>query len=177
MRLYTTTGATQFDDPEHGTFKADENGAFNGLPDAMYEKLHGFPGWENDAERELRITKEELDRFRDPAELLKAVKELGANQGVLASAIATALGLTQQPPAVSESPAPAQNADLGAVSGTSDPADEVPQDDGEPAMELTESPTSKPEPTDSIKASAPVKTTSGRGRGSKAAKSAASDAS
>jgi hypothetical protein len=97
MRLYTTTGATQVDDPEFGTFKADANGAFNGLPDAMYAKLHGRPGWENDPERELRITKEELDRFRDPAELLKAVKELSANQGVFASALAQALGIVQAP--------------------------------------------------------------------------------
>lgn len=98
MRLYTTTGATQVDDPEFGTFTAGANGAFDGLPDVMYAKLHGRPGWENDSERELRVTREELDRFRDPAELLKAVKELGANQGMLASALAGALGLAQSPP-------------------------------------------------------------------------------
>ena len=120
MRLYTTTGAAQVDDPEFGTFKADANGAFDGLPDAMYAKLHGRPGWENDPERELRVTKEELDRFRDPAELLKAVKELGANQGMLATALASALGLvpaqaTPEPAAATTAPAPAPAAPPASV--------------------------------------------------------------
>jgi hypothetical protein len=111
MRLYTTTGAAQVDDPEYGTFKAGANGAFDGLPDGMYAKLHGRPGWENDPERELRVAREELDKFRDPAELLKAVKELGANQGMLATALASALGLAPATapalPTVADTPPPA----------------------------------------------------------------------
>jgi hypothetical protein len=107
MRLYTKTGAVQIDDPEYGTFTAAANGAFDGLPDGMYAKLHGRPGWESDQERELRVAKEELDRFRDPAELLKAVKELGANQSVLTTALAAALGLTQGAPAAAASETPA----------------------------------------------------------------------
>lgn len=109
MRLYNTEGATQVDDPEFGTFTADANGAIDGLPDAMYAKLHGRPGWENDAERELRTAKEELDRFRDPAELLKAVKEMGANQSALAVALASALGLGKSPD--TSAPAPPAAAD------------------------------------------------------------------
>ena len=112
MRLYTKTGASQVDDPEFGSFKADAVGAFDGLPDAMYAKLHGRPGWENDAERELRMASEELERFRDPASLLAAVKELSANQGVLATALAQALGLAPAAPAavVPPPPAPAASA-------------------------------------------------------------------
>lgn len=110
MRLYTKTGASQVDDPEFGSFKADAVGAFDGLPDAMYAKLHGRPGWENDAERELRMASEELERFRDPASLLAAVKELSANQGVLATALAQALGLATPAAVVSPPPAPAASA-------------------------------------------------------------------
>lgn len=106
MRLYNTEGATQVDDPEFGTFKADANGAINGLPDAMYAKLHGRPGWENDAERETRMAREELERFRDPAELLKAVKEMGVNQSLLTAALASALGLSKTP----DAPPPAEPA-------------------------------------------------------------------
>lgn len=170
MRLYTTTGAAQVDDPEYGTFKADANGAFDGLPDAMYAKLHGRPGWENDPERELRITKEELDRFRDPAELLKAVKELGANQGVLASAIATALGLTQQSAAATGASVPVQDATpTGSMDGAEVAAE---AQNGEGAPSISES-----EPEVPAETAATVKATSGRGRGAKAAKAAAPNAS
>lgn len=175
MRLYTTTGAAQVDDPEYGTFTADANGAFDGLPDEMYAKLHGRPGWENDAERERRITTEELDRFRDPAELLKAVKELGANQGVLASAIATALGLTQQPAAKAEVPAPVQDAVPASPAVASEPAAEAPKDEGESSEEPDKSSADEPKPP--AETPAPAKATSGRGRGSKAAKAAGPDAS
>ena len=163
MRLYTTTGATQVDDPEYGTFTADANGAFDGLPDAMYAKLHGFPGWENDAEREMRITTEELDRFRDPAELLKAVKELGANQGILTAAIASALGLTRQA-------APTQDTAIAESSNISKAeSDSAKADGGSEASPETQA-------TSDESASAP-KATTGRGRGSKSAKAATSDAS
>lgn len=137
MRLYTTTGASQVDDPEFGTFKADANGAFDGLPDGMYAKLHGRPGWENDPERELRITREELDRFRDPAELLKAVKELGANQGVLAAALAQALGIAQAP-APTDPATPASETSADAQTQTPEPVrDVVPET---PSVEVEESP-------------------------------------
>lgn len=178
MRLYTTTGASQVDDPEFGTFKADANGAFDGLPDAMYAKLHGRPGWENDPERELRITREELDRFRDPAELLKAVKELGANQGVLASAIASALGLTQQSAASTEAPPPVQNAVPAPQAVASESAAEVPDAEGDPSAGSAESSTDEPKLQVPAETAAPAKTTASRGRaGSKAAKSAGPDAS
>jgi hypothetical protein len=176
MRLYTTTGASQVDDPEFGTFTADANGAFDGLPDAMYAKLHGRPGWENDPERELRITREELDRFRDPAELLKAVKELGANQGVLASAIASALGLVQAPTASTEALAQVQDAVPTTPAVAPESASEVPNSEGDSATEPDESSIDKAESEISVETPSSAKTTSGRGRGSKAAKSAASDA-
>ena len=175
MRLYTTTGAAQVDDPEFGTFKADANGAFDGLPDAMYAKLHGRPGWENDPERELRITKEELDRFRDPAELLKAVKELGANQGVFAAALATALGVAQQ----SAAPAPTsvQDAVPPAPADASDSDTEVSAAEGDSSAGSDKSPANEPESQTPVETAAPAKVTSSRGRGAKAAKTAVSDAS
>jgi hypothetical protein len=109
MRLYNKRDATQFDDPEHGTFAAGPTGAFDGLPDAMYAKLYGRPDWESEAQREQRMSQEELDKFRDPAELLKAVKEMGANQSALAVALASALGLgkTPDPPVAPVVPASA----------------------------------------------------------------------
>lgn len=95
MRLYTRTGATQVADPEFGTFSADANGAFE-FPDDVSDRLHSFhmngkQAWETDAEREKRLMSEELERFRDPATLLAAVREMGANQGALAAALAGVL--------------------------------------------------------------------------------------
>jgi hypothetical protein len=110
MRLYTLTGAAQVDDPQYGTFTANPDGSFD-FPNELSDKLHSFhaggkPAWETDAERELRVAREELERFRDPAELLKAVKEMGANQSALTAALATALGLQPAP----VSPAPSESA-------------------------------------------------------------------
>lgn len=136
MRLYTKTGASQVDDPEFGSFKADANGAFDGLPDAMYAKLHGRPGWENDQERELRMASEELEKFRDPASLLAAVKELSANQGVLATALAQALGLAPAAPAAVVPPAPAPAA--SAVAPLSPPAPVVEPEVPAPAVKSAE---------------------------------------
>lgn len=173
MRLYTTTGAAQVDDPEFGTFKADANGAFDGLPDAMYAKLHGRPGWENDPERELRITREELDRFRDPAELLKAVKELGANQGVFAAALATALGVAQQVATPPAQPTPVQDAVAAEPVGASEAAAEDPADEDETSLDSHESSASESKSQVPAETAAPAKTTTGRGRGAKAAKASA----
>lgn len=110
MRLYTTTGATQVDDPRYGSYTAGPNGAFE-FPNELSGRLHGFhiggrPSWETDAERETRIAKEELERFRDPATLLAAVREMGANQGALAALLANALGIQ---PAADAVPAAAQS--------------------------------------------------------------------
>jgi hypothetical protein len=142
MRLYTKTGASQVDDPEFGSFKADANGAFDGLPDAMYAKLHGRPGWENDQERELRMASEELERFRDPASLLAAVKELSANQGVLATALAQALGLAPAAPAavVPQPPAPA----APAVAPPSPPAPVVEPEVPAPTVKSAEASAEEP---------------------------------
>lgn len=96
MRLYTKTGATQIGmHPVYGgPFTPNANGAFDGLPEGLFAELHGRPGWETEDERAHRLATEELDRFRDPAELLKAVRELGANQGLLTQTLAAALGLS-----------------------------------------------------------------------------------
>ena len=119
MRLYSKTGATRIDSA-HGSFTPDpSSGAFDGLPNAVYEDLHGRPDWESEDERAHRLASEELDRFRDPAELLKAVKELGANQGLLTQALATALGLGASQPAAT----PADSADNAGAPDSSTPPD------------------------------------------------------
>lgn len=106
MRLYTTTGATRIDDPDYGSFTPDANGAFDGLPDAMYAKLHGRPGWENDAEREMRVVAEQLEKLRDPATMLAELQKMSAGQGALTALLANALGVgvPAAPPTAAEAP-------------------------------------------------------------------------
>lgn len=96
MRLYTRTGATAVDDPEFGTFEADEEGGFD-LPDDLSERLirfhiDGRPAWETDTERQNRLIAEELERRKDPATLLEAVQQL----------VAAAQALPASPPAASQ---------------------------------------------------------------------------
>lgn len=107
MRLYTTDGATQIDDAEFGTFKPDANGAYNGLPDAMYAKLHGRPGWENDAERAARLTAEQMEKLRDPATMLAEMQKMTAGQDAFTAMLANALGVAkaaQAPAAAVDTP-------------------------------------------------------------------------
>lgn len=80
MRLYSRTGVTRLDDPEHGTFDVDEAGGFN-FPDEVSDRLHAFhmggkPLWETDIERQRRLISEEMDRRKDPSTLLSAVEQL-----------------------------------------------------------------------------------------------------
>lgn len=129
MRLYSKTGATLIDAPE-GKFTPNAHGAFDGLPDRVYADLHGRPDWESQDERDLRLAREEIDRFRDPAELLKAVKELGANQGLLTQALSTALGLVPATPSAANEQG---EAEAPAVESEGD-ADESDQAPGDPAL-------------------------------------------
>ncbi len=97
MRLYTLTGAARVDDPEFGSFTANPDGSFD-FPNPLSNKLHGFAfggrkAWESDAEREQRIVSEELDRMRDPATLLAAIKEQGASSNAVMAALAAALNI------------------------------------------------------------------------------------
>jgi hypothetical protein len=106
MRLYNKAGdVPQIDDPVYGTIKPDETGGFS-MPEALYDQLHGRPEWENDAEREARIVKEQLDIARDPATLLKEVRTLGTNQGALIAALVKALGVDPAPVVTDAAPAP-----------------------------------------------------------------------
>ncbi|MFI5880799.1 hypothetical protein [Streptomyces sp. NPDC051554] len=82
MRLYTLTGATALDDPQYGSYTADEQGAFD-FPNELSDRLHRFhfggkPVWEDDIERQERLLNEELERRQDPATLLSAVERLEA---------------------------------------------------------------------------------------------------
>ncbi len=95
MRLYNTEGATQVDDPEFGTFTPGANGAFDGLPDDMYAKLHGRPGWENEAERTARLAAEQLEKLRDPATMLAEMRKMTANQSEFTALLANALGMAK----------------------------------------------------------------------------------
>ena len=113
MRLYTTTGAIKVDDPEYGTFTPNAEGAFDGLPDSMYAKLHGRPGWEDDAERVARLATEQMEKLRDPATMLAELQKMTANQSEFTSLLANALGMAKSadaeaptPPAPAASTAP-----------------------------------------------------------------------
>jgi hypothetical protein len=102
MRLYTLTGATAVDDPTYGKFTANPDGSFD-FPNGLSEQLHSFAVngkkmWESDAERELRVVGEELDRMRDPATLLAAIKEMGSNNANVMAALAAALGVAAAAP-------------------------------------------------------------------------------
>jgi hypothetical protein len=103
MRLYSRMGVITLDDPEYGTFTADETGGFD-FPDDVSDRLHAFhhagrPMWETDIERQRRLIQEELDRRKDPATLLSAVEQL-----VKAASATAALTAPVQAPAA---PAPA----------------------------------------------------------------------
>lgn len=97
MRLYNTEGATQVDDPEFGTIKPDATGAFNGLPDPMYAKLFGRPGWENDEQRAARLVAEQQEKLRDPATMLAELQKMTASQGELTAILANAFAAAQAP--------------------------------------------------------------------------------
>lgn len=102
MRLYTRTGATALDDPEHGHFDADEQGAFL-LPEDLAERLRRFhvggkPAWETDVERQRRLIHEEMERRKDPATLLDAVEQL------VKAAAHTAPDSEAEPPAPTKKP-------------------------------------------------------------------------
>lgn len=111
MRLYSLTGATALDDPEHGHFEPDGNGGFD-FPDDLSDRLHRFhvggkPAWEDDVERQNRLIQEELERRKDPATLLGAVEQL----------VRAASGLQGgQPPA--DTPPPAKRPAKRAASKT-----------------------------------------------------------
>lgn len=129
MRLYSRTGGTR-SDTRYGSFTPDANGAFD-FPDALSAELRGNPEWETDVERASRIATEELDKYRDPATLLAAVREMGANQSLLATALATALGLGNAPTAEAAPAAPPAPAALAvpaqaAVAAATDAPVEVP---------------------------------------------------
>lgn len=91
MRLYTRTGATQVDDPTHGTFTVGPDGAFD-FPDEVSDRLHSFhvagsPAWESDAERAKRLLDEQMEKLRDPATLLATMQEMARGQRDLAAAL------------------------------------------------------------------------------------------
>jgi hypothetical protein len=80
LKLFSRTGAIAVDDPEFGHFEPEEDGGF-ALPDPLFDRLHnsavrGDRHWETAIERQNREAQAELNRRRDPAELLTAVGQL-----------------------------------------------------------------------------------------------------
>ncbi|MFF1284300.1 hypothetical protein ACFVY4_26610 [Streptomyces sp. NPDC058299] len=124
MRLYSRMGVIALDDPDYGTFRADEQGGFD-FPDDVSDRLHGFhhqgkPMWETDVERQQRLMSEELERRKDPATLLSAVEQL-----VKAAAATSALTApAPAPPADLAPAAPAPAAPTAAESAPATPAPE-----------------------------------------------------
>ena len=124
MRLYTLTGETQVADPEHGTFTAAADGAFE-FPAGLAAKMHSFhkdgkPAWEDDAEREARLVAEELERFRDPATLLAEVRKMSEGQGALAEVLKNMLAAAQAPTSAPQ-PEPTQPTDPPAATVKASP--------------------------------------------------------
>jgi MoxR-like ATPase len=80
MLLYSRTGATALDDPEYGRFNRQDDGSFD-LPDDLADRLlrfhhRGRPLWETEIDRGHRIASEDLEKRRDPANLLDAVQQI-----------------------------------------------------------------------------------------------------
>ena len=90
MRLYTLTDASKIADPEFGTFTVGEDGAFDGLPEELANRLHPFPAWENDAERTLRLVVAEQKRLADPATMLAEMQAMAQGQRELTAALLAA---------------------------------------------------------------------------------------
>ncbi|MDX3672715.1 hypothetical protein [Streptomyces europaeiscabiei] len=118
MRLYSRTGVTALDDPEFGTFHANEDGGFD-FPDEVSDRLHGFhlhgqPMWETDVERQRRLVTEELERRKDPATLLNAVEQLvrAAQATTALTPVQPAVPVVPIPPPP-PAPTPAATPDLG----------------------------------------------------------------
>ncbi|WP_333746049.1 hypothetical protein [Streptomyces sp. IBSBF 2950] len=116
MRLYSRTGVTALDDPEFGTFHANEDGGFD-FPDEVSDRLHNFhlhgqPMWETDVERQRRLVTEELERRKDPATLLNAVEQLvrAAQATTALTPVQPAVPVVPIPP---PAPIPAAAPDLG----------------------------------------------------------------
>ena len=157
MRLYTTDGASRIDDAEFGTFTPDENGAFNGLPDPMYAKLHGRPGWENDAERAVRLTAEQMEKLRDPATMLAEMQKMTAGQDAFTKLLANALGVAKAAEAEVSASVPVAVPTAPVPVSVPAPVAEVPAAPEAPAPAATdvpaEVPASKPAPAKAPRAS------------------------
>lgn len=80
MLLYSLTGATALNDPEYGHFEPGPDGGFevaDDLADRLVRFHHrGRPLWETQIDRGRRVAAEDLERRRDPANLLEAVQQI-----------------------------------------------------------------------------------------------------
>ena len=81
MKLYSRFGADSVD-ADGAEWKADKDGGIE-VPEELGRFLHnqhinGERAWEDDAERQRRIDKEEHDRKSDPAYLASIVEDLAA---------------------------------------------------------------------------------------------------
>lgn len=142
MRLYSRIGAGAVDDPVHGHFEPDENGAFP-FPDELSDRLRSFHHrreamWETEDELSQRLNGAELARRRDPetlfsvvASIADAMKQLSSNQA----------GAPNPDVAALASQVEALTAQLAATQAQSAPPAEG---DGEPAAPADPEPAAKP---------------------------------
>jgi len=156
MRLYSHTGAVAIDAPE-GHFEPDDDGGFDSLPDAVFDRLHrsavkGRRQWEDEIERSERLHGAELARKRDPASVHDALSELAAVTKQLA-----ALQLAQ--------------AQANGVTAPEAPAKAGPEGKPEPRAEAKVEPDFKadPKPDVKVEAKAPVKPRPGSAKDAPAA--------
>lgn len=106
MLLYSRTGATALDDPEYGHFEREADGSFD-LPDDLADRLlrfhhRGRPLWETEIDRGNRIASEDLERRRDPANLLDAVQQILSAAQLARAATAEANGEAGEPKAAAK---------------------------------------------------------------------------
>lgn len=109
MLLYSRTGATALDDPEYGHFEREADGSFD-LPDDLADRLLSFhhrgrPLWETEIDRGQRIASEDLERRRDPANLLDAVQQILTAAQLARAATAQAAEAENQAQAEPKAPA------------------------------------------------------------------------
>jgi hypothetical protein len=153
MRLYPTTGESPAIDAPEGHFEPGDDGGYDRLPDAVYDRLYGMAVrgrklFENELERAERLHGDDLARRRDPASVHDALSELAVVTKQLAAlqlAQAQASGVTV--PVDPQDEAAALRRRLAELEGG--PAKDEPEVKPEPKADSR--PEAKPEPKAPVK--------------------------
>jgi hypothetical protein len=158
MRLYPTTGESPAIDAPEGHYEPGDDGGYDSLPDAVYDRLYGMAVrgrklFENELERAARLHGDDLARRRDPASVHDALSELAAVTKQLAAlqlAQARAGGVTV--PVDPQDEAAALRRRLAELEGA--PAKDEPEVKPEPKAEAKSGPDPKAGPKPAAKAPA-----------------------